>query len=290
MKIGITADCSSCLEYAQFEHNVRITRTAIHFENETLIDGIDITSDEFYKRLEASDYIPTTSAPTWSEIEKHVETYKKLGYTDVIHFPISFNLSSYGLNWQNLAKEMFEGINFHVFDTRTACIMEGYQAYYAEILAAKNYDVKGIFAEVAKLRDATKAFFVVDDLRYLVKSGRLTTVAGLIGTLAKIKPILEIDTEGRIVPFEKIRTHRRAIDRMIDLSLESCKHAKNVIYIVQHANRCEGAEEIAKIIKAKAHNASRVEISVITPTVGAHIGSGLLGIARIITDDLKEKI
>ena len=55
---------------------------------------------------------------------------------------------------------------------------------------------------------------------------------------------------------------------MIDLSLNR-KHAKNVIYIVQHANRYEGAEEIAKIIKAKAHNASRVEISVITLTVGA---------------------
>lgn len=290
MKIGITADCSSGLEYAPFEHNIRITRTAIHFENETLIDGIDITADEFYQRLEATDFIPTTSAPTWSEIEKHVEAYKELGCTDVIHFPISFNLSSYGLNWQNIAKEMFEGINFHVFDTRTACIMEGYQAYYAEILAKKNYDVEGIFAECAKLRDATKAYFVVDDLRYLVKNGRLTMVAGLIGTLAKIKPILEINPEGKIVPFEKIRTHRRAIERMIELSLESCKDAKNVIYIVQHANRYEAAEEIAKIIKEKAQNALRVEISVITPTVGAHIGSGLLGIARIITDDLKEKI
>lgn len=290
MKIGITADCSSCLEYAPFEHNIRITRTAIHFENETLIDGIDITADKFYQRLETTDFIPTTSAPTWSEIAKHVEEYKKQGYTDVIHFPISFNLSTYGQNWQNIAQEMFEGINFHVFDTRTACIMEGYQAHYAEILANKNYDVQAIFEECAKLRDATNAFFVVDDLKYLAKSGRLSVVAGFIGTLVKIKPILTINTEGKIVPFEKVRTHRRAIERLIELSLESSKDAKNVIYLVQHANRYEQAAEIAQIIKEKATNVSRIEISVITPTVGAHIGSGLLGISRIITDDLKEEL
>ena len=64
MKIGITADCSSCLDYFPRKHNVKITRTAIHFGNETLIDGIDITADEFYERLKkrhhSDDFGPDT--------------------------------------------------------------------------------------------------------------------------------------------------------------------------------------------------------------------------------------
>ena len=137
MKIGITADCSSGLEYFPHKHNVKITRTAIHFGEETLIDGVDITADGFYERLETSEIIPTTSAPTPGEILKRVEEWKAEGCTDVIHFPISFNLSAYGENLQAIGKDMFEGINFYVFDTKTACIMEGYLAYYAEKLAKK---------------------------------------------------------------------------------------------------------------------------------------------------------
>lgn len=290
MKIGITADCSSCLEYAPFNHNIRITRTTIHFDNETLIDGIDITADQFYLRLESSDIIPSTSAPTLGQLYARVEELKALGCTDIIHFPISYNLSTYGENWEAIKDELFTDINFYVFNSNTACIMQGYNAKYAEILASKGYNVEQIFNECAKVRANTNAFFVVDDIKYLIKNGRLNTITGFIGNLAKIKPILELNNEGRIVTFDKVRTHRRAVDQMIETILARSQHAKKVLYLVQHSNRYEEAVELAEKIKKLANNIHRVEISTITPTVGAHIGSGLLGIGRIILDDLNEEI
>lgn len=290
MKIGITADCSSCLDYFPRKHNVKITRTAIHFGNETLIDGIDITADEFYERLKKSDIIPTTSAPTPGEIMARVEEWKAEGCTDVIHFPISFNLSAYGENLQAIGKDIFEGVNFYVFDTRTACIMEGYVAYYAEILANKGYTVEEILAECEKLRNNTVAFFVVDDLKYLVKNGRLSTVEGFIGSLVGIKPILELNDEGKIVPYEKVRTHKKAINRILEIVKEKSVGHKRVRYLVQHAGRHEDALELMERMKQEMPNVESVEFSVITPTVGAHIGYGLLGIARIILDDLAEEI
>ena len=57
MKIGITADCSSGLEYAPFEHNVKITRTTINFDGNILVDGVDVTADQFYEMLETSDIV-----------------------------------------------------------------------------------------------------------------------------------------------------------------------------------------------------------------------------------------
>ena len=290
MKIGITADCSSGLEYFPHKHNVKITRTAIHFGEETLIDGVDITADGFYERLETSEIIPTTSAPTPGEILKRVEEWKAEGCTDVIHFPISFNLSAYGENLQAIGKDMFEGINFYVFDTKTACIMEGYLAYYAEKLAKKGYSVKEIFSEVSKLRQNTMAFFVVDNLKYLVKSGRLSATAGFVGSLAGIKPVLELNREGRIVTYEKVRTHKKAIRRLIDIIKENSVGYKKVLYLVQHTGRLDAAKELAARIESEVDNAARVEISTITPTVGAHIGYGVLGIGRIVLDNLAEEI
>lgn len=290
MKIGITADCSSGLEYFPHKHNVQITRTTINFGDEVLVDGVDITADQFYERLSNSNIVPTTSAPTTGEILKTVEYYQRLGYTDVIHFPISFNLSTYGENLKSTVNDLVDGINYHVFSTRSATMLQGYIAYYAEILANKGYDIETIFRECEKLRNNTKAFFVVDDLKYLVKNGRLSTAKGIIAGIAKIKPILELDDEGRITPYEKVRTHNKAVNRMFELIELDSKDAKKVLYVVLHTRRKDDAMEIANKIKETQPNAFRVEVETITPTVGAHIGCGVIGLGRIILDDLIEQI
>lgn len=290
MKIGITADCSSGLEYFPHKHTVQITRTSINFKDEVLVDGIDITADEFYEKLNKTDIVPTTSAPTMGEILKTIGYYKEMGYTDVIHFPISFNLSAYGENLNMTVNELISGINYHVFNSRTATTLQGYIAYYAEILAAKGYDIDTIFKECTKLRDNSKAFFVVDDLKYLVKNGRLSATAGFIGSLVRVKPILQLSDEGKIVTFEKVRTHSKAISRILELIQNESKDYKKVLYIVLHTKRLDNANEIADKIKEIQPNALRVEVATITPTVGAHIGCGVLGIGRIILDDLIELI
>lgn len=290
MKIGITSDCSSGLEYFPHKNNIKITRTTINFGKEVLIDGLDITADEFYERLKNSDIVPTTSAPSPGEIIRQVEAWKHEGCTDVIHVPIAFVLSSYGVNLKNLADEMFPDIRLHVLNPKTAAIMEGYIAYYAEILAKKSYSVEQIFIECEKLRNNIKTFFVVDDLKYLVKNGRLSSAAGIIGSLMKIKPVLKIDEEGKIIPFEKVRTHKKALERAIELIISENSKYRNVVYIVLHTGRKSDAITMSKIIESRAKNVLRVEISTVTPTVGAHIGYGILGFSSIIVDDLLEEI
>lgn len=289
MKIGITADCSSGLEYAPFEHKIKITRTTIHFGEKEYIDGVDITADEFYKMLSETDVIPSTSAPTPQEILRCADEYKKEGYDAVIHFPISFSLSAYGENLKNA--DYIEDIDFHVYNCFTACVMEGYSAHYAEILASKNYSVEEIFSECDKLADQSKTYFLVDDLKYLVKNGRLGAVSGFIGGLMKIKPILKLGKPtGSIDVYEKVRTHTKAVERMIEIVKNDTQNAKEVIYVIQHTNRYDDACELAEKIKSIYTNIKRVEITTVTPTVGCHIGNGVLSIGYIITDGLKENL
>ena len=147
-KIGITADCSSGLEYAPFEHNIKITRTTIHFGDETLVDGIDITADEFYERLKTTDVIPSTSAPSPKSVLDAIDSLKKEGCTEIIHFPISFGLSDYGKNLKSSLEDFTEDIDFRVVNSNTACLMEGYVAKYAEILAEKGYSIDEIIEDI----------------------------------------------------------------------------------------------------------------------------------------------
>lgn len=290
MKIGITADCSSCLEYAPFEHKIKITRTTIHFPNVDYTDGIDIKADEFYKLLSESKDIPSTSAPTPQELYDRAVECKNEGCTDVIHFPISFGLSNYGLNLQANADDYIEGVNYHVFDCRTASMLEGYVAHYGEILANKGYTVDEIFAECRKLTNQSMTYFVVDDLQYLVKNGRLNAASGAIGSLLRIKPILILGREGGTIdPFEKVRTHSKAIERVIEIVKEATKDAKEVIFVVQYTSNKELTDGVKDTISKECTNASKIVQTCVTPTIGAHIGCGVMGVGYLILDGLKEK-
>ena len=289
-KIGITADCSSGLEYAPFEHDIKLTRTTIHFGEETLVDGIDINSDQFYERLKKSDVIPSTSAPSPKAVLDAIDELKQKGCNEIIHFPISFGLSDYGKNLETSLEDFTKDIKFRVINSNTACLMEGYLAKYAELLAIKGYSIDEIIEEIPNFRDRINAFFVVDDLKYLVKNGRLSLASGMIGSLIKIKPILNLGKSGKIETFEKVRTKSSAIKRIYELINEYGKAFDNCIYLVLHTGCLDEANKMALELKSLVNNAKRIEVSTITPTVGAHIGYGILGIACLPIDGLKEEI
>ena len=286
-KIGITADSSSCIAYAPFKHTVKITKTTIDFNGQILTDGVDVTADQFYEMLEKTDIIPTTAAPVVGEINDRCLEWKKEGKEEVIHFPISSGLSAYGPNMAIMTDELFPDIKVTFFPTKQVCIMQAYLAHYAEILASHGVTTDEIIAKCDAFQKQIHSYFIVDNLRYLVKNGRLKVLSGFVGQLMNIKPILIINDEGEIVPFEKVRTKNKAVDRIIDLVCENNKQYKKGIYVCLHAHREDEAYAIIERIKARTSNALRYEVSTITPTVGAHIGSGLLGVTFIPLDDLE---
>ena len=287
MKVGITSDSSSSLAYAPFEHDVRITKTTIRFGDKQYTDGVDITVDEFYELLKTSPDVPSTAAPTPEEIIGRAVELKNEGCTDVIHFPISFALSSYGENLLNLKDDYVEGINYHVFNPRSGAMIEGYIAHYADIMAKKGCTVEEIFAECEKVVNASCTLLLVDDLKYLVRNGRLNATSGLIGGLLRIKPILRLDKKGTIDPFEKVRTHSKAVDRMVEIVREETKDAKDVLIVIQNSASPEEADELEKRIKNEFPNLFKITKCKITPTIGCHIGAGVIGLSYIILDDLK---
>lgn len=288
MKIAIMTDVNAGLDYIGYDPQIPTLRSTVNFGEEILVDGIDIKADEFYRRLQvitSPEQIPSTSAPAIGDIYNVIDSLISQGYTDIIHYPISFELSATGPTVLNAAQEYEDKINIHVFNTKAAAFIQGYMALTAKKMAEEGHTVQEILAKSEWLRDHFCGYFVVDDLTYLVKNGRLSGAAGFLGGILKIKPVLELNKDGKIVTKEKIKTHRRAVERAIELTLDYIKDYKNVIVHCHHALRFEGAEQMKAMIMAQRPNLPEIEIHFITPAVGAHIGVGVLGVSAFVLEE-----
>lgn len=284
MKIAIISDVNAGLDYIGRDPQIPVLRSIINFGDEHLVDGIDITATDFYERLKNDSLVPSTSAPTVGEAMGLLDKLVAEGYNDVIMYSISYQLSSIGQMVETLKEEYEDKIAIHVVNTKTATYLQGYLAVVAKDMADQGKSVEEIIAYSNFLIDNSHAYFVVDDLKYLVKNGRLSGAAGYLGGLLKIKPVLEMNKEGKIVTFQKVKTHRRAVERIINLINEEIKDAKKVDLLVFHTLREEDAKKIANYFYASTKNLNKIEVHMITPAVGAHIGCGVLGIGYYILE------
>lgn len=283
-KIAIISDVNAGLDYISKDPQIPVLRSIINFGEEHLVDGIDITADQFYQKLQVEKVIPTTSAPTVGEAMELIENLINEGYTDLIMYSISYQLSSIGQMVETLRLEYSDKINIHVIDTKTAAYQQGFLAVTAKEMVDAGKSVKEIMDRSYDLIENSHAYFVVDDLNFLVKNGRISGAAGFLGGLFKIKPVLELTKEGKIISFEKVKTHRRAVDRIIDLITNETKEAKSLKIFVYHTVRYEDAKAIAQFLETNIQINKTIEIHSVTPAVGAHIGCGILGVGYYILD------
>ena len=285
MKIAVMTDVNAGLDYIGYDPQITTLRSTVNFKDEVLADGIDIKADEFYRRIAnitSAAEIPSTSAPALGEIEAAIESFIAEGYTDIIHFPISFQLSATGPTVKQMAEDYQDKIKIHVIDTKLATILQGYLALNAKKMAEAGAGVEEIIARSNYLIEHSCAYFVVDNLNYLVKNGRLSGAAGFFAGLLRIKPVLELNAEGKIVTKEKIKTFRKSVDRAIELLLEFIHDNKNVKVFALHSLREDVIDEAIKKIKQIRPDVDDIEIHFITPAVGAHIGSGVVGFGAFI--------
>src|SRR5690606_3344093 len=175
-----------------------------------------------------------------------------------------------------LAKDLVEGINVEVIDSKSVSFGEFVLARKALEFVEAKMDLKEIVTKLNALRDKVKIYVLVDTLKYLVKNGRLSSTAGLLGTLLKIKPLLKIMEDGSLKPYEKIRTTTKAQQRILEVILQETE-GYDVEYFVAYTTNLDKAEFFKKEIETKRPGA-HVTLYPLTPVVGAHAGPGTLGL------------
>lgn len=282
-KIAIVTDSSSSLDFLPNQYdNIFIVRMPIHFGSDEYIDGLTITVEEFYSRIDKESIIPTTSQPSLGETLELYEKLRDEGYIDIIHLPISRGISGY---YQALfsIKDMVEGVNVHIVDTKCTAVILGYIVLETARLVSENKSVLEVLEYCDYLANNFKVYFIVDDLKYLIKNGRLSNAAGFVGSILKIKPILTFNEEGQIIGIEKIRTTKRAINHIIDLIIQDTQKYKKVQYLMSYAYNPPLIEEFKSMV-SESFDLNVFFESVMPSVIGAHVGSGIIGLGYFILE------
>lgn len=278
--IGIVACTNACLDYIEHPYDIRILRSRVHLGEETFVDYEELTAPQFYNRLnEDSTLFPKTSQPPIGEMIETFETLKKEGKTDVIVIAISSNMSGIYSTAISAGKQV-DGLNVHVFDSKTVAYAEASMALKASELAEKGESVETILKALELIREKNHIVFAVDTLAYLVKNGRLSNAQGFLGSMLKIKPLLHVSPEGKVENIEKIRTFKKAINRVIESYLEETKDLDVIPYIV-HAQNEQTRDYVVKRLKAEDASIESIISIPLTPAVGAHGGPGAVGLGYI---------
>ena len=285
MKTAIVADSTAYLPEELLEkYDIYTIPLSVVMGDETYRENVDITTDEFFEKMAKMDALPTTSQPSIGDYILLLESLYRDGYTDVVSFHLSAKISGTCQNAVS-AGESVEGINVHVIDSEVAAYVQGFLALYA----AQNKDKMSLEelienVEEMKKKENTNAYFIVDTLTNLQKGGRLSNAQALVGSLLKVKPILDFQ-DGMIVPYEKIRTKKKAKKKVQEVfGQEIEKHQdKNITAVVIHSNaEEEGCEWKAELESLYPH--VKFTLSHFGPVIGTHLGEGALGLGYTTFD------
>ena len=166
----------------------------------------------------------------------------------------------------------------HVVDSASACGGEGLVVLAAVASARSGADGATVARHARDARASLKMWFSIDTLEYLRRGGRIAGAQAWLGSALKIKPILTVESE--ITPIERVRTSRRAFERMVDL-LKDRAEAGADAWMVQHIQAPREAEELAARGTELFGGIPPRVIGEIGPVIGTHVGPGLLGVGGL---------
>ena len=263
-----TADLPSELARSR---SITIVPLTLNFEGKSLLDGVDITPADFYRRLPAATTHPTTSQPSAG---RFAETYSALlkDHESIVSVHISEKLSGTYTSARQGA-DLTDPKRVHVIDSELASMSLGLLTLAASQLAVQGEDAKSIEDRVLAMRDQVQTYFSVATLEFLRRGGRIGRASALLGSVLQVKPVLCI-RDGLVTPLERVRTFDRALNRVIDL-VRAVDRGKGVCAIVGHADAEDAAERVARELEPIAET---LMIQPLGPVVGAHAGPGVVGV------------
>lgn len=278
-KIAILTDSSSSIYTMEHKYdNIFMIDLPCYIGDVMFSDFAKNNDNLFYEAIRNTNLIAKTSQPSVGETLQMFEHIKSLGYTDIIYIPISKELSG---TYQNgfISKDLIEGVNVEIIDTKTTVSILAWMAIKAAELAKKGVELKEIIVEIQKINAKSGYFVTVNDLTSLVKNGRLSNAKSIIANLLRIKPVIELTSEGKLVSLENVRTYKNAIKRMVDHIKDRLDPINGEIHIAYTDNK-DTLEFLMDIVKEQFPTTKIVVVS-IPSTVVAHLGLAAIGIGYI---------
>jgi DegV family protein with EDD domain len=232
----------------------------------------------YYLRLTRSPELPTTSQPSIGDFLAVYEPLLAAGQ-DIVSVHLAGGMSGTVRAAEQARAQLGDRARrVEVIDTRSACGGEGLVALAAAAAARGGADLESVAQRARAARDGLKMWFAIDTLEYLRRGGRIAGAQAWLGSTLRIKPILTVD--GEITPVERVRTSRRALQRMVELLRERAEAGADA-WMVQHIQAPEQAAELAARGTEVFGGIPPRVVSEIGPVIGTHVGPGLLGVGGL---------
>lgn len=283
MSIKIITDSPSDLLLSEGEKlQVNIVPLNIHIGGESYKEGIDITTDIFYDKLEKSDKLPTTSAPSPDDYLAYYQEAKEAG-EDVIVITLASALSA-TYQSANIAKDMIDYPKIHIIDSTQATIGQLLIVKYAISLRDEGKSAEEIVSIIEDAKKRVKLLAVFDTLDYLHKGGRLPKTVAVATGLLNIKLIIKLE-DGSLDLISSARGYKSSLKRLLKL-IDNCKLYPKAPAIFGYTGNTEEAINQAVGFKEQVdakYNLDNTELCQIGSVVGTHAGPKAFGIA-FLTD------
>ncbi|MGQ9681766.1 MAG: DegV family protein [Anaerolineae bacterium] len=278
--VRIIADTTAVLDPAYVAaHKLEVIPQVIMLEGQSYLEDVELSYDEFIRRLKTSPQLPKTAAPRPGD---YVEAFRRqLAEAETLICVVPSADVSGTLRSALTAKEQaFPDADIRVFDTRT--IGAGLGSLVRASVAWAELGMNGdeIVARLKDMAPRNRTYFLIRTLEYLQKGGRIGGASALVGSLLQIKPILQIN-DGRVDVLEKVRSQHRAVERLIELVAEQCPRSSEGYLSVMHADVPQDATRLAEQLKAVT-GIGDIPIYTVGSAITTHGGPGVLGVSFFV--------
>lgn len=279
--IAIVTDSTAYLsEDLIKQYDIHVLPLKVIWGEESLDDNVDITPQEFYKRLQESVDMPTTSQVTVAEFRDLFISLHNQG-KEIICVLISSGISGTVASAEAAKKEV-PNAKIALVDSRTTIVDLAFQVLVAARTAQSGASLEECVKAVEQDKQNSGVVFAVDTLEFLHRGGRIGGARRLLGTVLNIKPILTL-TDGKVDALEQARTRKKSINRLVEIVAERVEGKRNLRLGVAHADTPGEAEMLLQEASARLEPVETM-ITQMSPVIGTHVGPGTLALTYHFED------
>jgi len=278
-QIAVLTDSVACVPDELLErYPIHVIPLHVNFGAESYLDGVEMSLDEFYRRLRENKSLPTTSAPSVGEFKEFYQRLAEGGAESIVCIPYGGELGMGYSAALTAAKELSE-LDIRVINSHTALMAQGFLAVEAARAVEAGATVQEVIERVQAMISQVDVCFMVNTLEYLRRGGRISHLQAFMGSMLDLKPLLHIPTDkGTIQPLGRCRTRVRAIKELVNHVEEMV--GNRPLHITVHQSDAE-PEEMKWLLRTIEERFELRELyqSGITPVVGTHFGPKGLALA-----------
>lgn len=262
------------------KHSIPVVNFTYHFKDKDYIDDFFQSMDDksFYEDVRNGE-MPTTSQVN---AEDYIKVFRPLleEKRQVVYLCFSSALSG-SYNSSLLAKETlleeYPDADITIIDTKAASLGSGLIAWYAIKMLEEGATKEELIEWVENNKLKVAHWFTVDDLNHLKRGGRVSGTAAFIGTMLDIKPILHVDSEGRLIPVSKVKGRKKSIRALFEKLQETIVNPNDQVIFISHGDCLQDAQCLAGLIQSN-YDVQNIVINTVGPVIGAHSGPGTIAL------------